>query len=76
LAVSTNTKFKLLQTFLPAILYGCKGKQIKEILMKPWRVRGMNELVTNQFMPNKSLKNLAKIKKLKYFYIKWKAEFL
>ena len=66
LEVSTNTKVKLLQTVFPAVLCGCKGKQIKERLMITWRVR-TNASVTNQIMPKHSLETLATISKLKYF---------
>jgi hypothetical protein len=49
------------------VLFGCKGKQIKERLMIPWTVRRMNASVTNQFMPKHSLETLATIRKSKYF---------
>jgi hypothetical protein len=49
------------------VLYGCKGKQIKERLMIAWRVRRMNASLTNQIMPKRSLENLATTSKLKYF---------
>jgi len=49
------------------MLYGCKGKQIKERLMIPWAVRRMNASVTNQIMPKHSLETLATTSKLKYF---------
>jgi len=49
------------------MLYGCKGKQIKERLMIPWAVRRMNASVTNQIMSKHSLETLATTSKLKYF---------
>jgi hypothetical protein len=49
------------------LLYGCKGKQIKDRLMIPWTVRWMNASMTNQIMPKHSLETLATISKLKYF---------
>ena len=68
LEVSTNTKVKLLQTTVfPAVLFGCKGKQIKGRLMIPWRVRRMKVSVINQIMPKHSLETLTTISKLKYF---------
>ena len=68
LAVSTNTKVKLLQTAVfPAVLFGCKGKQIKERLMIPWGVRRVNASVTGRIVPKHSLETLATISKLKYF---------
>jgi len=46
LEVSTNKKVKLLQTTVfPAVLYRCKGKQIKERLMIPWTARRINASV-------------------------------
>jgi len=45
------------------MLYGFKGKQIKERLMIPWTVRRMNVSVTNQIMHKHSLKTLATISK-------------
>ena len=60
LEVSTNTYCR--QVF-PAVLYGCRGKQIKEKLRIHWRVRRMNASVTNQIIP----KPLDTISKLKYF---------
>jgi hypothetical protein len=54
LEVSTNTKVKLLQTTVfPAVLYGCKGKKIKERLMSPCTVR-MNASATAQALPGNS----------------------
>ena len=68
LAVSTNTKAKLLQTTVfPAVLFGCKGKQIKERLTIPWGVRRVNASVTDRIVPKHSLETLATISKLKYF---------
>ena len=68
LEVSSNTNVKLLQTTVfPAVLYGCKGKEIKDRLMILWRVRRINESVTHQIMPKHSLETLATISKLKYF---------
>jgi len=49
------------------VLCGCKGDQIKERLMIPWRVRRMNVSVTNQIMPKHSLETLVPISTLKYF---------
>ena len=67
LAVPTNTKAKLLQTTVfPAVLFGCKGKQIKQRLMIPWGVRRMNASVTDRITPKHSLETLATISKLKY----------
>jgi len=64
LEVSTNTKVKLQQTtILPAVLYKCKRKQIKERFTIPWTVRRINTLMTNRFRPKYYLVNLIKVSK-------------
>jgi hypothetical protein len=68
LEVSTNRKVKLQQTkAFPAVLCGCKEKQIKGRLIIPWTVRRMNASVTNQIMIKYSLETLSTIRKMKYF---------
>jgi len=68
LEVSTNTKVKLLQTAVfPAVLYGCKGKEIKERLKIPWTVRRINASVTKQIRPQNSLETLVTISKIEIF---------
>lgn len=60
LEVSTNTNVKLQQTkVFQAVLYGCKGMQIKLRLMITWRVSSMNTSVTNQITPKEYLGTLA-----------------
>jgi len=50
LEVSINTKVKLLKTtFFPAMLFGCKGKQVIKRPI-PWTVRRMNAPVTDKIM--------------------------
>jgi len=65
--------FQSTQTFcysrpktIPAVLCGCEGKLIKEILIIPWTVRRMNPSVANQIMIEYSLESWAAISKVKY----------
>ena len=48
------------------MMYGFKGKQIKERLMIPRTARRVNASVTNQIMYKHTLETLATISKLKY----------
>jgi len=68
LEVSTNTKVKLLQTAVfTAVLYGCKGKEIKERLMMPWTVRRVHVSVTKHIRPKTLWKLWSPSAILKYF---------
>jgi hypothetical protein len=49
------------------VLCGCKGKQVKERLMIPWRVSRTNASVTNLIMPKHTMETLVTISKLIYF---------